>query len=89
VLCVCTTNPPNRINLDVVREYCWFATKDVSEMDNSHKSKMLYWWYMTNIYNIGGRGVTKKPPDCLNAAIRCAYPEDDGRYKGYRKLKND
>jgi hypothetical protein len=22
VLCVCTTNPPNRINLDVVREYC-------------------------------------------------------------------
>ena len=87
VLCVCTTDPLNRINLDVVREYCWFAMKDVREIDNSHKRNMLYWWYMTNIYNISGRGVTKKPLDCLTAAIRCAYPEDNGKYKGYRKLK--
>ena len=87
MLCVCKTNPPNLINLDVVREYCWFATKDISDMDNSHKRNMLYWWYMTNIYNIGGRGVTKKPPDCFTAAICRVYPEDDGKYKGYRKSK--
>jgi hypothetical protein len=46
------------------------------------KRNMLYWWYMTNIYNIGGRGVTKKPPECfvsilylLNPII-CAYHFD-------------
>jgi hypothetical protein len=42
---------------------------------------------MTNIYNISGRGVTKKLMNCLTAAIRRAYPEDDGKYKGHRKLK--
>ena len=61
MLCICTANPPNCINLDMVRAFCWFATKDVCEMDNSNKQNMLYWWYMTkNIYNIGGRGVTKE-----------------------------
>ena len=85
VLCVCTTDPPSCINLDVVREYCWFATKGVCEMDNSHTCNMFYWWYIMNTYNIGGRGVTKKPADCLTAAICCAYPEEDVKYKGYRK----
>jgi hypothetical protein len=42
---------------------------------------------MTNIYNIGGRGVTKNPPGCLTSAIWHAYPEEDGKYKGYRKSK--
>jgi hypothetical protein len=73
--------------LEVVREYCWFATKDVCEMDNSNKQNMRYWWYMTNIYNIGGRGISKKPPDYLTAAIFCAYPKEDGKYKGYRISK--
>ncbi len=87
IMCVCQTDPPKNINLEVVREYCWFATKDVTDMDNGNKWNMLYWWYMTNIYNIGGRGVTKKPPECLTSAIRRAYPEKDGKYKWYRKSK--
>ena len=43
---------------------------------------------MTNIYNVGGRGVTKKPPECLIAAIHKAYPEEDGKYTGYEPGKN-
>lgn len=52
VLCICKTDPPDKINLEVVREFCWFTTKEVTDMDNSNKRNALYWWYMTNIYNI-------------------------------------
>jgi hypothetical protein len=87
VMCVCETDPPKNNNLEVVLEYCWFATKDISEMDNGNKRNMLYWWYMANIYNIGGWGVTQKTPECLTSAICHAYPEEGGKYKGYRKSK--
>lgn len=29
VLCICETNPVSRIDLEVVREHCWFATTTV------------------------------------------------------------
>jgi hypothetical protein len=60
VLCICKSDLPDKINLEVLQEFCWFATKEVTDMDNSNKQNMLYWWYMTNIYNIGGKGVTKE-----------------------------
>ncbi len=49
VMWVCDTDLPKKNNLEVVPEYCWFATKDNSEMDNGNKRNMLCWWYMTNI----------------------------------------
>jgi hypothetical protein len=55
VTCVCKTDSPNKINLEVVRKYCWFGTKEVSVMNKSNKHNMLYWWFMTNIYNVGDR----------------------------------
>ena len=88
VLCICKSDLPDKINLEVLQEFCWFATKEVTDMDNSNKQNMLYWWYMTNIYNIGGKGVTKEPPACLTAAIRHAYPEQNGQYMGYRQGTN-
>jgi hypothetical protein len=87
VVCICDANPPSKINLDVVREYCYFATKDVSQMDNGLKRNMLYWWYMTNHYNICGKGNREEPPACLKAAIRKAYPESSGRYVKYQSKK--
>lgn len=57
-------------------------------MDNSNKRNALYWWYMTNIYNIHGKGVTKEPPACLTAAIWHAHPEENGQQMGYRPGKN-
>ncbi len=53
-------------------------------MGNSNKHNMLYWWFMTNIYNIGGKGVTKTLPECLIAVIHKAYPKKDGKYNGYK-----
>jgi len=46
---------------------------------------MLYWWYMTNTYNICGKGTHEDPPACLKAAIRKAYPSErpDGMFKKY------
>ena len=92
--CVCVTDPVSDIDLEVVAQYCWFATKEVSKMDNSNKRNMLYWWYMTNMYFVCGAGHRKDPPACLKAAIRSAYPSDDGWYsvfqpgaRGERKRK--
>lgn len=84
VVCICDANPPDKINLEMVYQYCYFATTDLSNMDNRKKRNMLYWWYMTNHYNICGKGNRKEPPACLLAAIRKAYPEASGRYVPYK-----
>ena len=72
------------IDLEVVAQYCWFATKEVSKMDNSNKRNMLYWWYMTNMYFVCGAGHRKDPPACLKAAIRSAYLSDDRWYSAFQ-----
>jgi hypothetical protein len=86
--CICKTDPPKKINLEMVAEYCFFTTMSLKDMAPSHKRNLLYWWYMTNHYFICGRGVTKEPPECLKAAIRLAYLEEDGKYTGYKLGKN-
>ena len=52
VICICESDPVDKINPEMVREYCYFATTNVSKMSNSWKRNMLYWWHMTNTYNI-------------------------------------
>ena len=54
-------------------------------MSNSNKRNMLYWWYMTNTYNICGKGTREDPPAYLKAAIRKAYLSEraDGMYKKF------
>jgi len=42
VLSLCDTDPVENINLEMVREYCYFATTEVSKMSNSWKRNMLY-----------------------------------------------
>ena len=46
---------------------------------------MLYWWYMTNTYNIYGKGTREDPSACLKAAIHKAYPSErpDGMFKKF------
>lgn len=87
VICLCETDPVNKIDLEVVREYCYFATTSVSKMDNGKKRNMLYWWYMTNMYGICGKGKREDPPACLKAAIRKEYPSANGLYKKYQSGK--
>ena len=43
MLCIWKVDPPDKINLKVVWEFCWFAMKEVTDMDNSKKRNMLYW----------------------------------------------
>jgi len=85
VLCLCKTDPVDRIDLEVVKQYCFFATTEVAKMSNSNKQNMLYWWYMTNTYNIFGKGTREEPPACLKAVIRKDYPSEraDGMYKKF------
>ena len=81
VLCVCVSDPVKKVDMEVLRQYCYFATMDVTQMEPTSKRNMLYWWYMTNTYNICGKGNRQKPPACLLAAIRKEFREDDGWYK--------
>ena len=81
--CLCNTDPPAELDLEVVRQYCWFADKDVCKMTKSNKRNMLYWWYMTNVYNICGSGQRRDPPACLKFAIRNLIKEDSGWYVKY------
>jgi hypothetical protein len=39
VLCICETDPVNKIDLELVQQYCYFATTEVSKMTNSKKTK--------------------------------------------------
>jgi len=80
IVCVCESDPVDKLDLKVVRQYCWFATMDAEKMPNRWKRNMLYWWYMSNVYQICGKGKRRDPPLCLKAAIRKAYPEEDGWY---------
>ncbi len=80
IVCVCESDPVHKLDLNVVHQYCWFATMTVDKMPNRLKRNMLYWWYMTNVYQICGKGKRRDPPACLKAAIRNAYPEEDGWY---------
>ena len=81
VTCICESDPVRLINMEELANYCYYATKQYSNMDNGDKRFMLYWWYMTNTYNICGKGQRKEVPPCLLAAIRKAYPSADGWYK--------
>ena len=83
VLCVCESDPVDKVDLDVVRQYCYFATKPVDKMDNGNIRNMLYWWYMTNTYHICGKGRRVPVPSCLLYAIRTAYPSENELYKKY------
>ncbi|KAL7541262.1 hypothetical protein ACHAWF_006895, partial [Thalassiosira exigua] len=83
IKCICDTNPVASLDLQTVKEDCYFATKEIEDMTNSHKRCMIYWWYATNIYSICGKGRRLMLPDCLVQAVRNEYPEPDGNFTGF------
>ena len=76
ISCICKTNPVGSLDLDTIREDCYFADKKVEDMTNSQKRCMIYWWYATNKHRM-------RLPNCLVKAVRDEYPEDDGVYEGF------
>ena len=84
ILCVCRTNIIAKVNLQTLKDECWFANKEVEKMKNSEKRCMLYWWFATNIYAICGARKRAPPPECLVAAVRKQYSEPDSKYRGYK-----
>jgi hypothetical protein len=65
ICCICESNPVSELDLQTVKEDCYFATHEVADMTNSQKRCMIYWWYATNIYSICGKGRRLQLPDCL------------------------
>ena len=43
VLCICKTDPPKKINLDMVAEYCFFTTMSLALLV-VHDQSLLYLW---------------------------------------------
>ena len=83
IVCICKSQPVHRLNLNTIREDCYFATEEVDKMTNSQKRCMVYWWYATNVYSICGKGKRMMLPDCLVNAVRNTFTEEDGKYTGY------
>ncbi len=81
--CICDLHPVSRLNLQVLKEDCYFAKEEVKDMTNSQKRCMIYWWYATNIYSICGKKKRMRLPDCLVNSVRTAYPEASGTYEGF------
>jgi hypothetical protein len=81
--CICKSNPVKKLDLNTIREDCFFADKTVEQMANNEKRCMIYWWYATNIYSICGKRKRRQLPNCLVKAVRDAYPEEDGVYVGF------
>ena len=81
IVCICDTIPVEKLDLESIKEDCYFATDDLDTMSNSHKRNMIYWWYATNVYSICGKGKRKELPKCLVHKIRQCHPSED--YSGY------
>ena len=88
VVCVCESEAVEKLDPESIHQYCWFADTEVAKMDNGLKRNMLYWWYMTNTYNICGKGCREEVPACLKAAIRKAYPAEEGWYKIFQAVSD-
>jgi hypothetical protein len=74
------------LELTEVSRECWFLdVADVTMLPNRKKRNIMYWWYATNVYSIRGCGHRGELPLCLVQAIRAAYPEADGNYRGHRR----
>jgi hypothetical protein len=86
--CVCDAIPVDSLDLETVKQDCYFATDELESMPNNHKRNMIFWWYATNIYSVVGKNNTERMPLCLEYAIREKYTNPDGvPFKGYRKRK--
>jgi len=81
--CICDLHKVTDLNLQTLKEDCYFAKEEVKDMTNSHKRCMIYWWYATNIYSICGKKHRMRLPDCLVNSVRTAYPEASGIYEGF------
>jgi len=84
--CICDEIPVAERDLSIIAEDCHYINKPASELtENKPRRLMLYWWYATNIYSLTGKGNRGKLPDCLEYAIKQAYPEtDSSKWTGYK-----
>ena len=76
--CVAKAYPIDDSFLEETATDCWFVSKEIRNMKPNEKRNVLYWWFMVNVYHIGGKGKRRCPPKCLIKAIREKYPNPDG-----------
>ena len=65
------------ISLDLIARDCVFATRVVSEMSNSDKRFLLYYYYATTVYQFHGKGNRVELPECLKTAVQTMYPPEN------------
>ena len=81
--CITRIVPPNEQRLETIVLENPFVTKDVQEMNAADRRFCYYYWYMTNVHSIRGKGNTRRVPPCLNNAIRNLNPSPDEFYVEY------
>ena len=82
--CVIWTCPPLSVPLEAVALEYPFVTKQVANMANSEKRCCLYFYYHSTFYRIHGGGDRHRLPQCIEIAVRKAFPNPLGvPYKGF------
>jgi hypothetical protein len=51
-------------------------------LSSSHKRWCYYWYYAVNFFHLGGQDANELP-ECFVSAVRKAYPDAAGHYKGF------
>ena len=65
------------VSLPLVARDCVFATKDADEMSQSERRFLLYYYYTTPVYQFHRKGNRVDLPECLKAAVRKLYPNNE------------
>jgi hypothetical protein len=77
IVCICDARPVHSLDLQMIKESCYFATDDLDQMSNPYKRNMIYWWYATTVYSICEEKTRKELPKCLVHAIGREYPSEE------------
>ena len=83
--CVTDCFPVPSLNLTNVVGECPFVTKELSQMPDSDKRFLCYYWYATNVYGYNGKGNVAELPPCLLNEVRKRFPT--GPFVGHKNTR--
>lgn len=61
-------------------------SEEWEDLSNRSKRLCLHWFYACHVFNAKGE-TARELPKCLMQHIREAYPEDSGKYVGFKSTE--
>lgn len=86
--CILNHYPLPRV-ADVAPDYPFGLSCDVRDLNDQQCSSILYYYYMQQIFGIHGKRNRGIAPECVQNAIRAAYPQRLHGFVGHRGIPSD